>query len=152
MSTFTKASNFLHDQLLTGAGTNAMGHIGSGAAAGAAIGAGASLMTGNDTLLGGTLSGAAKGALLGAGTRYASMQYAKGVSNFIGNTVDRTTGKMFNNVQQSTVEEIGKFKFGHFVRPNTNNVHASYWDVNSTAYKQTPFQQYNPRFTDPTQG
>lgn len=152
MSSFTKASNYLHDQLLTGAGASAMSHIGTGATAGAAIGAGSALMTGNNTLLGGTFSGAAQGAMLGAGTRYASMQYAKGVSNFISNTVDTSTGKMLNNVQQSTVEEIGKFKFGHFVRPDTNNVHANYWNVNSTAYKQTPFQHYNPRFSDPTQG
>lgn len=150
MATFTKASNFLHDSLLQGAGTSAVGHISSGAVAGAAWGAGSALATGNDTLIGGTLSGAATGAMLGAGTRYASMQYAKGVSNFITNTVDKNTGRMFANVKSSNLEDVGNFKFGHFVRPNNNNVHSNYWGNDSTVYKQTPFQQYNPRYTDPT--
>ena len=149
MSTFTKAGNYLHDQLLNGVGTSAMSHISAGAGLGAFVGGGSALATGNDSVMGGIMGGAVQGAVLGAGSKYASMQYAKGVANFVQNTIDTTTKQVFSGVKESTLTNVSNFKFGHFVRPNNNNVHANYWGNDSSAYKQTPFQQYNPRFTDP---
>ena len=152
MSTFTKAGNFLHDQLLNGVGTSAMSHISSGAGLGAVYGAGSSVVTGDQGFFGGMISGAAQGAVLGAGSKYASMQYAKGVANFVQNTIDPTTKQVFSGVKESTLTNVSNFKFGHFVAPNTNNIHANYWHPDSHIFKQTPFEEYNPRFTPPADG
>ena len=152
MSTFTKAGNFLHDQLLNGVGTSAMSHISSGAGLGAVYGAGSSVVTGDQGFFGGMISGAAQGAVLGAGSKYASMQYAKGVANFVQNTIDPTTKQVFSGVKESTLTNVSNFKFGHFVAPNTNNIHANYWHPDSHIFKQTPFEEYKPRFTPPADG
>ena len=147
MSTFTKAGNYLHDQLLNGVGTSAMSHISAGAGLGAFVGGGSALATGNDSVMGGIMGGAVQGAVLGAGSKYASMQYAKGVANFVQNTVDPATKQVF-----SGVKEVSNFKFGHFTAPNTNNIHANYWHPDANVFKQTPFGEYNPRFTPPADG
>ena len=152
MSTFTKAGNFLHDQLLNGVGTSAMSHISSGAGLGAVYGAGSSVVTGDQGFFGGMISGAAQGAVLGAGSKYASMQYAKGVANFVQNTVDPATKQVFSGVKESLVKDVSNFKFGHFTAPNTNNIHANYWHPDANVFKQTPFGEYNPRFTPPADG
>ena len=152
MSTFTKAGNYLHDQLLNGVGTSAMSHISAGAGLGAFAGGASALTTGNDSLIGGIAGGAMQGALVGAGSKYASMQYAKGVSNFVKNTVDPSTGQVFSGVKESLVKDVSNFKFGHFTAPNTNNVHANYWHPDANIFKQTPFGEYNPRFTPPADG
>ena len=152
MSTFTKAGNYLHDQLLNGVGTSAMSHISSGAGLGAFVGGASALATGNDSIMGGITGGAVQGAVLGAGSKYASMQYAKGVANFVQNTVDPTTKQVFSGVKESLVKDVGNFKFGHFTAPNTNNVHANYWHPDANIFKQTPFEEYNPRFSAPADG
>lgn len=152
MSTFTKAGNYLHDQLLNGAGASAMSHIGSGAGLGAVVGGGSSLVTGNDSFFGGVTGGAMQGAALGAGSKFASMKYAQGVANHIHNTVDPSTKQVFAGVKQSMVRDVSNFKFGHFVAPNTNNVHANYWHPDATVFKQADFTQYEPRFSAPTDG
>ena len=147
MSTFTKAGNYLHDQLLNGVGTSAMSHISAGAGLGAFVGGGSALATGNDSVMGGIMGGAVQGAVLGAGSKYASMQYAKGVANFVQNTVDPATKQVFSGVKESLVKDVSNFKFGHFTAPNTNNIHANYWHPDANVFKQTPFGEYNPRFT-----
>ena len=152
MSTFTKAGNFLHDQLLNGVGTSAMSHISAGAGLGAFVGGGSALATGNDSVMGGIMGGAVQGAVLGAGSKYASMQYAKGVANFVQNTVDPATKQVFSGVKESLVKDVSNFKFGHFTAPNTNNIHANYWHPDANVFKQTPFGEYNPRFTPPADG
>ena len=152
MSTFTKAGNYLHDQLLNGVGTSAMSHISAGAGLGAFVGGGSALATGNDSFIGGAMGGAMQGAVLGAGSRYASMQYAKGVANFVQNTVDPATKQVFGGVKESLVKDVSNFKFGHFTTPNTNNIHANYWHPDASVFKQTPFEEYNPRFTAPADG
>ena len=152
MGTFTKAGNYLHNQLLNGVGTSAMSHISSGAGLGAVYGAGSSVVTGDQGFFGGMISGAAQGAALGAGSKYASMKYAQGVANHIQNTVNPATGQVFAGVKESMVSNVSNFKFGHFVSPNTNNVHANYWHPDSKIFKQTPFQEYNPRYTPPSNG
>lgn len=152
MSTFTKAGNFIHDQLLNGVGTSAMSHISAGAGLGAIYGGGSSVVTGNDSFVGGIMNGAMQGAVLGAGSKYASMQYAKGVANFVQNTVDPATKQVFSGVKESLVKDVSNFKFGHFTAPNSNNVHANYWHPDASVFKQTPFGEYNPRFTPPTDG
>ena len=152
MSTFTKAGNFLHDQLLNGVGTSAMSHISAGAGLGAFVGGGSALATGNDSVMGGIMGGAVQGAVLGAGSKYASMQYAKGVANFVQNTVDPATKQVFSGVKESLVKDVSNFKFGQFTAPNTNNIHANYWHPDANVFKQTPFGEYNPRFTPPADG
>ena len=152
MSTFTKAGNYLHDQLLNGAGNSAMSHITSGAGLGAVYGGGSAMLTGNDSFFGGITSGAMQGAALGAGSKYASMKYAQGVANFVKNTVDPNTKQVFAGVQESLVKDVSKFKFGHFSDPNKNNIHANYWHADSKIFKQAPFEEYNPRFTPPAGG
>ena len=152
MSTFTKAGNYLHDQLLNGVGTRAMSHISSGAGLGAVYGAGSSVVTGDQGFFSGMLSGAAQGATLGAGSKYASMKYAHGVANFVKNTVDPNTKQVFAGVQESLVKDVSKFKFGHFSDPNKNNIHANYWHADSKIFKQAQFEEYNPRFTPPAGG
>ena len=152
MSTFTKAGNYLHDQLLNGVGTSAMSHISAGAGLGAFVGGGSALATGNDSVMGGITSGAMQGAALGAGSKYASMKYAQGVANFVKNTVDPNTKQVFAGVQESLVKDVSKFKFGHFSDPNKNNIHANYWHADSKIFKQAPFEEYNPRFTPPVGG
>ena len=152
MSTFTKAGNYLHDQLLNGVGTSAMSHISAGAGLGAFVGGASALATGNDSVMGGVMGGAVQGAVLGAGSKYASMQYAKGVANFVQNTVDPATKQVFSGVKESLVKDVSNFKFGHFTAPNTNNIHANYWHPDASVFKQTPFGEYNPRFTPPADG
>ena len=152
MSTFTKAGNYLHDQLLNGVGTSAMSYISVGAGLGAFVGGGSALATGNDSVMGGIMGGAVQGAVLGAGSKYASMQYAKGVANFVQNTVDPATKQVFSGVKESLVKDVSNFKFGHFTAPNTNNIHANYWHPDANVFKQTPFGEYNPRFTPPADG
>ena len=152
MSTFTKAGNYLHAQLLNGVGTSAMSHISAGAGLGAFVGGGSALATGNDSLMGGIMGGAMQGAVLGAGSKYAGMQYAKGVANFVQNTVDPATKQVFSGVKESLVKDVSNFKFGHFTAPNTNNIHANYWHPDANVFKQTPFGEYNPRFTPPADG
>ena len=152
MSTFTKAGNYLHDHLLNGVGTSAMSHISAGAGLGAVYGAGSSVVTGDQGFFGGMISGAAQGAALGAGSKYASMKYAQGVANFVKNTVDPNTKQVFAGVQESLAENVSKFKFGHFTAPNTNNIHANYWHPDANVFKQTPFGEYDPRFTPPADG
>lgn len=152
MSTFTKAGNYLHDQLLNGVGTSAMSHISAGAGLGAFVGGGSALATGNDSVMGGIMGGAVQGAVLGAGSKYASMQYAKGVANFVQNTVDPATKQVFSGVKESLVKDVSNFKFGHFTAANTNNIHANYWHPDANVFKQTPFGEYNPRFTPPADG
>lgn len=148
MSMFTRVGDFAHDKLLHGSTQSALSHISSGIGGGAIYGVGSSLYTGNDTLLGGAISGGIQGGLLGAGTRYGSMMYAKGVANHIMNTTD-SSGKVFAGVKESLVRDVSNFKFGHFVNANNNNVHANYWHPDASTFKQVPFQNYNPRFSQP---
>ena len=142
----------MYDQLLNGVGTSAMSHISAGAGLGAFVGGGSALATGNDSVMGGIMGGAVQGAVLGAGSKYASMQYAKGVANFVQNTVDPATKQVFSGVKESLVKDVSNFKFGHFTAPNTNNIHANYWHPDANVFKQTPFGEYNPRFTPPADG
>ena len=60
MSSFTKAGNYLHDQLLNGVGTSAMSHISAGAGLGAFVGGGSALATGSDSFIGGLSGGACR--------------------------------------------------------------------------------------------
>ena len=81
--------DFMHKQLINAASKDALGSIGMGAGIGAGVGAASSLITGNDSLLGGATSGAMLGAAGGAGMRYAGTKYGAG---FAANA-EKNTGK-----------------------------------------------------------
>lgn len=146
---FTKVGNYAHNALLNGSGLSASNQITSGAGIGAGLGAVNALVTGESSMWDGAISGGVTGAALGAGMRYASMKYASGMNSFINSTTD-ASGKVFNGIKQSQVENISNFKFSHFGRPDSANTHANYWHPDSAALKSTRFQHYNPQFTPPT--
>ena len=73
------AGDFIHKQLISAASKDALSSMGIGAGIGAGVGAANSLITGNDTLLGGATSGAIMGAGAGAAYRYAGAKYGSGL-------------------------------------------------------------------------
>ena len=85
--------DFMHKQLINAASKDALGSIGMGAGIGAGVGAANSLITGNDSLLGGATSGAMLGAAGGAGMRYAGTKYGAGMADIIGDGARKDTGK-----------------------------------------------------------
>lgn len=85
--------DFMHKQLINAASKDALGSIGMGAGIGAGVGAASSLITGNDSLLGGATSGAMLGAAGGAGMRYAGTKYGAGMADIIGDGARKDTGK-----------------------------------------------------------
>ena len=87
------AMDFMHKQLINAASKDALGSIGMGAGIGAGVGAASSLITGNDSLLGGATSGAMLGAAGGAGMRYAGTKYGAGMADIIGDGARKDTGK-----------------------------------------------------------
>ena len=73
------AMDFMHKQLISAAGRDALTSMGAGAGIGAGVGAANALVTGNDSLLGGATSGAMLGAGAGAAMRYAGAKYGSGL-------------------------------------------------------------------------
>lgn len=71
--------DFMHKQLVSAAGRDALTSMGAGAGIGAALGASSALVTGNDSMMGGAMSGAMLGAGGGAAMRYAGAKYGSGL-------------------------------------------------------------------------
>lgn len=71
--------DFMHKQLVSAAGRDALTSVGAGAGIGAGVGAANALITGNDSLLGGATSGAMLGAGAGAAMRFAGAKYGSGL-------------------------------------------------------------------------
>lgn len=142
MSSFTKASNFVHDSLMTGAGIGAMQHMGYGAAGGAAWGAGSAVINGDNTIVGGAVGGATEGAVLGAGFRYASSRYRGGVNHFV-NSIYDDTGALKQGLKE--IEPGGNFRADMFYNPGSSK--QSFWAASKSQVDYANL--YKPNFATP---
>ena len=92
--------DFMHKQLINAASRDALGSIGMGAGIGAGVGAASSLITGNDSLLGGATSGAMLGAAGGAGMRYAGTKYGAGFAANAGKNTGKFDQTLFSKAEK----------------------------------------------------
>jgi hypothetical protein len=114
------AGDFIHKQLISAASKDALSSMGIGAGIGAGVGAANSLITGNDTLLGGATSGAMMGAGAGAAYRYAGAKYGSGLmaaaakgektSDFRTTFFTRATKDDFNMGFMGSADDAGHMK------------------------------------------
>lgn len=122
-----KIGDFAHNSLLTGSTYGAINHIGAGAAAGAAYGAGDALYNGG-SMTSGAFDGAKKGALLGAGSRYASAKYGEGAfRSTFANHMGYSTAELAKR-NKGLSASSHNFSVSNF----TQAKNTSYWNADET--------------------
>lgn len=104
------AMDFMHKQLISAAGRDALTSMGAGAGIGAGVGAANALVTGNDSLLGGATSGAMLGAAGGAAMRYAGTRYGANYAAGVASGTSANTGKLDFSMF-SKKENVSPFDF-----------------------------------------
>lgn len=102
--------DFMHKQLISAAGRDALTSMGAGAGIGAGVGAANALVTGNDSLLGGATSGAMLGAAGGAAMRYAGTRYGANYAAGVASGTSANTGKLDFSMF-SKKENVSPFDF-----------------------------------------
>lgn len=134
MSMFTKAGDFLHNNLIETAGSSLGSNLITGASTGAVLDGGISILNGGSPSSS-IAKGAVKGAMFHGAYKGLGNQYTKGVTSAINEGISTMTKNTTNKIRSD-------FNITHFTK-TANNSLGDIGTFGKADLKNIPFQNYN---------